>query len=83
MENNDIPNDECWMCRRTKEELESLNIELTHFDGSIYMDHTVCRYCEDVIMELCIKIDDETFKERVKETVKEILKTMIDSELLD
>ena len=73
MEKQEIQDDVCWVCGRTREELKNLNIDLIRIKGMIYTDHTICRACEDIIMELCIKIDDESIQEKVRETVKNLL----------
>jgi len=76
-------NEKCWICRRTKDELENLGIELFQIDGTTYDEHTVCRACEDIIMNLSQEIDEESLEEKIRETIKCILRDIIDSDALN
>lgn len=73
--------EKCWICRRTKDELENLEIELFQFPGTIYSEHTVCRACEDIIMNLS-DIDEEKLEQKIREQIKYILQDIIDSDTL-
>lgn len=77
VEKNQSDNKNCWICRRTKEELENMGVELFQIDGTNYDSHTVCRVCEDIIFELG---DDELFEEKVRKAIKYILQDIIDSD---
>lgn len=74
--------DICWICRRTKEELENLGIELFLVEGISYGEHTVCRACEDIISELSPEIDEESLEEKIRRNIKYILQDVIDSDAL-
>lgn len=65
--------EECWICRRKKDELEKLGVELFQIEGTNYDSHTVCRVCEDVIYELTSEIDDESLEGKVREIIKCLL----------
>ena len=45
LEKNELTDEECWTCRRTKDELENLGIELFQIEGTTY--EGVCRGCEE------------------------------------
>jgi hypothetical protein len=81
LEINDLM-EECWICRRTKDELEKLGIELFQIEGTNYDSHTVCRACEDIIYELTSEIDDEILEEKIRTIIKYLLQDMIDSDAL-
>lgn len=74
--------EKCWICRRTKEELENLGIELFQMDGTTYDEHTVCRACEDIIMNLSSEIDEEILEEKIRNMIKYVLQDIIDSDAL-
>ena len=75
--------EKCWICRRTKDELENLEVELFQLPGTTYSEHTVCRACEDIIMNLSSEIDTEVLEQKIKEQIKYILQDIIDSDALN
>lgn len=83
LENNELMNERCWICRRTKDELENLGIELFQIEGTTYDSHTVCRACEDIIGELSVEIDEESLEEKIRMTIKYLLQDVIDSDVLE
>ena len=80
MKNGKRLDDVCWICRRTKDELEDMGIGLFQFDGTNYNSHTVCRACEDIIFELSPEMDEDKLEEKIRRTIKYILQDVIDSD---
>ena len=72
--------DMCWICRRTRDELENMGIGLFQLDGTNFDSHTVCRACEDIIFELSPEIDEDFFEKKIRKTIKLILQDVIDSD---
>ena len=77
-----LMDDRCWICRRTKDELENLEIELFQIHGTTFDSHTVCRACEDIIYELSSEIDGERLEQKIRENIKYLLQDLIDSDTL-
>lgn len=82
LEKNELMDEECWICRRTKDELEKLGIELFQIQGTNFDSHTMCRVCEDIIYELTSEIDDEILEGKIRTIIKYLLQDMIDSDAL-
>jgi hypothetical protein len=80
VEENQSDNKKCWICRRTKEELGNMGVELFQIDGTNYDSHTVCRVCEDIIFELGPEMSDEHFDEKVRKAIKYIFQDIIGSD---
>ena len=75
----ELTDERCWICRRTKDELEKLGIELFQIKGTNYDSHKVCRACEDIIFELSREMDDEVFEQKIRKHIKYLLQDIIDS----